>query len=147
MGRRTILLLSAMATMVFVAAGVALAANINCPGGPCLGTTAADTIRGTVGIDDIVAAQGNDSVSGREGSDIIKGDSGDDSLRGGDGPDWIFGSTGADTAAGGFGNDFINVSDNVSANDEVDCGPGIDKAVKDLGDTSTGCDGNVTVVP
>ena len=116
---------------------------VNCTGGPCLGTSAPDTINGSANFDDIVAAQGGDTVSGNASGDIIDGDSGTDDLAGNSGADWLFGGTDADTADGGFGNDFINVS----GNDEVDCGPGVDEAVKDAGDTSTRCDGNVTVVP
>jgi Ca2+-binding RTX toxin-like protein len=82
-----------------------------------------------------------------QGIDWIFGDHGDDLLFGSTGGDSLFGGTGADAVEGGFGPDFVNVSDNVGGNDEIDCGPGADEAVKDAGDFSTGCDNNVTVRP
>jgi Ca2+-binding RTX toxin-like protein len=142
MGRRLVLLLSAMATMVVVSAGAALAvsATFTDMDDNCAGTA-------TTGNDQLAMGGGNDLCDGLRGHDWIFGDHGDDDLFGSSGDDALFGGTGTDVAAGGFGNDFINVSDNVSGNDEIDCGPGADKAVKDVGDFSTGCDGNVTVVP
>jgi len=143
MGRRLILLLSAMATMVVVSAGVALAVSQTF-------TDADDNCAGTAtsGNDQLAMGGGNDTCNGLQGNDWIFGDHGDDLLFGSTGGDSLFGGTGADAVEGGFGPDFVNVSDNVGGNDEIDCGPGaFDEAVKDEGDFSTGCDNNVTVRP
>ena len=142
MGRRVILLLSAMAIMVVVAAGVALAVShtFNEQPNNCAG-------RATNANDRFAMGGGNDACNGRGGNDGIFGDHGADRLGGGDGADHLVGDTGADRVGGGRGHDFLNVSDNVRGNDSINCGPGVDQAVKDTGDTSTGCDDNVTQVP
>jgi hypothetical protein len=54
--RRTLLLLSTMVVALLLAGGVALAANITCPGGPCTGTEQNDRITGSLLDDDIAAA-------------------------------------------------------------------------------------------
>jgi Ca2+-binding RTX toxin-like protein len=148
MGRRLILLLSAMATMVVVSAGVALAVSQTyTDGDDDCNNPPTGYLPATSGADQLAMGGGNDTCNGLGGADWIKGDHGNDDLAGASGGDALFGSTGDDTFDGGFGNDFVNSSDNVGGNDEIDCGPGVDKAVKDLGDFSTRCDGNVTVVP
>jgi len=127
-----------MATMMLVAAGVALAVTL---------TEGDDVCTGTAANDQFALGGGNDTCNGLGGADEIFGDQGNDDLVGSSGGDALFGGTGTDTVDGGFGNDFINVSDHLSGNDEVVCGPGTDRLVKDAGDFSTGCDRNVTVVP
>ena len=66
--RRIIVLLAAMAAMVVVYAGAALAANITCPGGPCVGTEQNDRITGSQVDDNIQALGGLDVVTARGGT-------------------------------------------------------------------------------
>jgi Ca2+-binding RTX toxin-like protein len=159
MGRKAILLLSATATMVLVATGVALAVSATF-------TNAADDCNNpavaTGAADRLAMGGGRDICNGLGGNDEIFGDHGDDntgalgpgvSLYGAGGNDTMEGGTGSDTLGGGLGNDFINVSDHVAGNDAVDCGPGTDRVVRDV-DLTTGevdsvvnCDLNVTNVP
>jgi len=177
MGRRAILLLSAAATMVLVAAGVALAVSAtftnapdNC-NNPPVATIAADSLAmgggrdicdGLDGDDAIFGDHGSDntgalgpgvSLFGDGGNDTIEGGTGADTLVGGLGGDYLFGGTGEDAVDGGLGNDFINVSDHVAGNDTVDCGPGTDRVVRDVNpatgdvDSILNCDGNFTNVP
>jgi hypothetical protein len=54
-------------------AGVALAANIQCLGGPCVGTVQNDRITGSPQNDDIQALGGRDEVSARGGDDFVFG--------------------------------------------------------------------------
>ena len=63
--RRTILLLSTMMLALLLASGVALAANITCQGGPCVGTEQNDRITGSQLEDEIQALGGRDLVSAR----------------------------------------------------------------------------------
>ena len=75
-----ILLLTVMVALL-VGSGVALAAVITCPtdpGGECWGTTLADRITGTIGVDEIYAFGGEGSVQGGGGDDLIKGNLGAD---------------------------------------------------------------------
>jgi Ca2+-binding RTX toxin-like protein len=146
MGRRAILLLSAMATMMLVAGGVALAFTFTEGNDNCRGTA-------TRGADQLAMGGGNDRCAGLARKDEIFGDHGRDDLSGDSGDDFVFGGSGADTVEGGFGDDFINVSDHVAGNDEVDCGVGTDRVVRDI-DPRTGdrdvianCDDNFTDVP
>jgi len=66
--RRTILLLSTMMLALLLASGVALAANITCQGGPCVGTEQNDRITGSLEDDVIQALGGRDHVTGRGGT-------------------------------------------------------------------------------
>jgi uncharacterized membrane protein (UPF0127 family) len=67
--RRTLLLLSTMMLALLLAGGVALAANIQCQGGPCVGTEQNDLILGSLVDDQIQALGGSDQVSARGGAD------------------------------------------------------------------------------
>jgi Ca2+-binding RTX toxin-like protein len=121
MGRRVILLLSAMATMVVVSAGVALAVAV-------IGTVNADTCSALVPpasnfADEIALAGGNDTCNGLNDADQISGDSGDDMLSGGNGNDQISGDSGDDMLSGGNGNDEIYGD---SGEDEITGGIGAD---------------------
>jgi Ca2+-binding RTX toxin-like protein len=141
MGRRLILLLSAMATMVLVAAGVALAALF-------VGTTGNDpSCPATADPDQIAMGPGNDTCSALGGNDQVYGDSGNDELNGNGGNDQVYSGRGSDASSGGSGNDFLNAADNRSGNDSVNGGPGVDRCVADEGDTVRECDGRVTRVP
>jgi Ca2+-binding RTX toxin-like protein len=159
MGRRAILLLSAMVTMVLVAAGVALAALFVGTIGDdpsCAATTGDDEIAMGPGNDTCSALAGNDQVSGDSGNDTlfgnpgndqVFGDSGDDTLHGNLDNDQVYGGTGNDQLFGDFGTDFLNSVDNVSGNDTVNGGNGIDRCVVDEGDIVSECDQRVTRVP
>ena len=114
--RRAILLLTLIiSATVLLAAGVALAAVITCPGGVCQGTEEADKITGSQRVDTIHALGGNDNVLGRSSGDFIYGDDGNDRLSGDGGPDEIYGGPGddidldgdarIDEIYGGVGND------------------------------------------
>ena len=115
MGRRLTLLLCAMATMVVVSAGAALALVI-------IGTNADDNcatpITGqpapTNQADDITLAGGADECNGRGGPDEIYGDSGEDVIMGGAGTDSLYGGGGQTNDVDGQGGsgDFVNVVDN-----------------------------------
>jgi Ca2+-binding RTX toxin-like protein len=132
--RRAILVLTLIPATVLLAAGVALAAVITCPGGECQGTNEADKITGTQGVDTIDALAGNDSVLGRSGGDDIYGNEGNDRLSGDGGPDKIYGGPGDDIDLDGdarideiygeAGNDLELDGD--KGNDELYGGPGDD---------------------
>jgi hypothetical protein len=55
--RGTLLLFSTMMLALLLASGVALAANIQCLGGPCVGTEQNDQITGSQ-VDDFIEALG-----------------------------------------------------------------------------------------
>jgi Ca2+-binding RTX toxin-like protein len=126
--RRALTMLSAMAVMVVLAAGVAFAANIVCTTEPCVGTRGDDQIFGAENTETINALAGDDFVDGGDGDDIIyldrgrdsaDGRLGNDTIYGGvgnDGPPtgtgWIAGSEGSDTVYGGKGNDYIDAGGN-----------------------------------
>ena len=69
------------------------------------GTAAADTLRGTAGIDVILALGGADRIRGLRRGDIVCGGDGDDVIRGNKGADWLFGDDGDDILRGGKGRD------------------------------------------
>ncbi len=122
MGRRLTLLLCAMATMVVVSAGVALAANI-------IGTNAGEncatlTPPPTNAADNITLAGGDDECDGKGGPDEIYGDSGEDVIMGGAGKDSLYGGGGGvnDVDGGGGAGDFVNVVDG-DADDTAAGGP------------------------
>ena len=77
----SLLLTLISATVLLLAGGVALAAVITCPtdpGGECWGTTLANRITDTIGVDQIYAFGGEGSVQGGGGDDLIKGNLGAD---------------------------------------------------------------------
>lgn len=125
--KRVVVLFGAMALALVVAAGVALAASIDCPNrqdGTCVGTKKADTITGTPQPDQIRARGGDDRVSARSGD-------GDFSI-GGSGKDRVRGNAGSDDAIGGsISGDFetgdLKFADN--SDDVVKGGDGNDTTV------------------
>jgi hypothetical protein len=105
MGRRAILLLVAMATMVVVSAGVALAAEV-------IGTGLADNCAtlpqpATTSDDEIALAGGDDFCQALAGNDWVAGDSDNDTLNGNQGTDEVYGNQGTDDVRGGFGADRV----------------------------------------
>jgi Ca2+-binding RTX toxin-like protein len=124
MGRRLILLLSAMATMVVVPAGVALAAVL-------IGTNASENCLTleegpTTGPDDITLAGGDDTCDGLEGEDVIYGDAGADAILGNTGKDYLQGGDGVgNTVDGGAtSGDWVSVVDG-DPDDKALGGPGL----------------------
>src|SRR5215213_7486859 len=112
MGRRLTLLLAAVATMVVVYAGVALAANI-------IGTNASENCATlnpppTNAADNITLAGGDDECNARGGADQVYGDSGADIIMGGNQTDSLYGGggTGNDVDGQGGNNDWVSVVDN-----------------------------------
>src|SRR5918998_5938696 len=71
--RRILVLLTTMVSGVLLASGVALAANVQCLGGPCVGTEERDQITGSEQTDDIQALGGADVVAALGGDDIADG--------------------------------------------------------------------------
>jgi Ca2+-binding RTX toxin-like protein len=69
------------------------------------GTSAADSMVGTLGGDTLNGALGNDTIDGAEGNDSLNGGAGNDSLIGGVGHDTLDGGAGSDRMLGGLGND------------------------------------------
>jgi Ca2+-binding RTX toxin-like protein len=142
--RRTILLLSAMALVLSLAAGVALAQKFGDQGGQgvtktcntsCNGTQYPDTLKGTSNrnhIDgegtkespnfgDLIQGFANhDTLNGDKGGDKIEGGNGDDIVNGDNGNDQVIGGSGNDHISTGRGNDLVRAVDNQQ--DHVDCG-------------------------
>lgn len=97
--RRTAILVGAMAMLIVLVGGVALARSISCPNRDnrlCVGTNQADTMTGANRMDTIKARGGNDTVNARGGKDIVNGGDGGDFLDGGTGNDTLAESPGPD---------------------------------------------------
>jgi hypothetical protein len=75
---------------------------------------------------------GDDVLTGGPAADTLEGVDGEDVLEGADGDDELTGGPGRDRMAGGPGDDLIKAADGTS--DEISCGPGIDRVVKDRSD-------------
>lgn len=112
--RRTAILAGAMAMLIFLVGGVALAKNISCPNrdnGLCLGTNGDDTLTGTNRADTIKARGGFDTVNARGGKDRVSGGDRGDLLEGGTGNDTLNGGANLDNELegliGGPGNDTL----------------------------------------
>jgi Ca2+-binding RTX toxin-like protein len=121
------LLVSALALALLVAAGVALAQPVgdqvgDLQGGPgvtktcptdCDGTTYPDTLIGTNAPNHIEGLGGNetrtwgDLIQGHGGNDILYGNQGGDRIEGGANIDTIYGGLGLDLLIGGIGEDKI----------------------------------------
>ena len=119
--RRTTLLVAMVASVLVLASGVALAANI-------VGNNQGNLLIGTQQADNIAGAAGNDTIRARGGNDRAFGDSGTDNLFGGEGAD------------------FLNAADDASG-DVIDAGPGLDTCVRDAGDGAFINCNAVTTVP
>jgi hypothetical protein len=96
--KRAGVFLTLISVLVFVFAGVALAAIIN----------------GNNGDNNLVGTPTADHINGRGGNDLIRGRGGEDELR------------------GNRGNDYIRAVDH--RKDDINCGPGNDKARANPGD-------------
>jgi Ca2+-binding RTX toxin-like protein len=123
--RRVTLLLLAVVIALSVGSGLALAKSIN-------GGAGNDHLVGNVGKDTISGGGGKDRIFGKGARDRLSGDAGGDEVHGNEGPDSIFGGNGRDDLFGNEGNDFHNVFDE-QPNDRVNCGPGNDTAITDIG--------------
>jgi hypothetical protein len=129
--RRSVLLLAAVAVVLVLASGVALARTINCDGGRCLGTNNNDTMYGTSKRDTMYGFRGADLMRGYGRADSVNGDGGRDRLSGGRGDDTVNGGDADDVVAGNSGNDRLhagNGDDRVEAVDGkidvINCGNG-----------------------
>jgi hypothetical protein len=134
--------LAVLAVAALLLAGeTALAKDLFCLGGKCVGTERADQIFGTDGMD---------KIAGRDGGDIIFDDlflAADDVVHGGAGPDVIRddGGPDVDTIFGGKGDDAITVRESFGTTvdttiDVVDCGPGEDTVFFDPTDNVKDCE-------
>jgi len=116
--------MATMALTVLSAAGVALAAEIQCSGDvDCFGTNQADTLTGTAEEDTIYGLGGPDLIYGLGGGDSLYGGSGGDEIRGGADPDIIVGGGGADELRGGDASDELSAG---NGDDTVLGGPSVD---------------------
>jgi Ca2+-binding RTX toxin-like protein len=87
-------------------------------------------VNGSDGNDSIIGGTGANTLNGAEGADTLVGAGVGDSLTGGGGNDSLFGGGGVDSLYGGDGNDTFNISTNdASAVDNVDGGPGTSDAL------------------
>ncbi len=113
--RRTMLLLTAMAAVLVMASGVALAvARSGGPGDDTLrGTNGTDALAGNGGDDVLLGIRGTDALSGGDGRDAVLGGTergpraGDRALSGGPDRDFVGGGKGSDALSGGGGGDFM----------------------------------------
>jgi Ca2+-binding RTX toxin-like protein len=102
--------------------------------------TAAMTVDGDAGDDDITTGDGADKVHGNTGADSLHGSKGNDHLIGDPGNDHLFGQNGADTLEGNTGDDHVNGG---ADNDSLDGGDGKDTLTGNDGkDTFTGAGGS-----
>jgi len=88
-----------------------------------VGSSGADTLRGTSRNDNLSGMSGNDTMSGGDGNDVLRGGAGNDRLAGG---------RGRDVLLGGRGDDRLSARD--GERDTVDGGPGFDRAWVDRND-------------
>lgn len=113
--KRTTILALAMALILALVAGTAVAQTFT-------GTKGPDKLIGTDKADTMIGGDGADRIYGRGGPDSIRGDYGSDPvLRGRDGNDKISGGVGADSAFGDTGNDTIRMVRDPQS-DFVNCG-------------------------
>jgi hypothetical protein len=141
--RRAGLVVALTLLLATVLAGVAWAANIQCPndpqdigGGICWGTQKADVIIGTSQEDFIDAQRGADLVRAGRGADRIAGDDywlGEDENHGGPGADHIVGNLDSEKHFGGRGDDLL-VDEKSGKNPDVfRCGAGRDEVTYNKG--------------
>jgi Ca2+-binding RTX toxin-like protein len=103
------------------------------------------SIQGRGGADDLRSGSSRETIDGGAGNDRIEGGFNHDVLTGGPGKDTIYGDSTSGNCGGNgqsctipFGNDTIYARDGEA--DQVDCGPGTDKAVVDAADTVANCE-------
>ena len=137
--RRAGLVVALTLLMATALAGVAWAANIQCPkgsSGTCWGTQKADVIIGTSQKDFIDAQRGADLVRAGRGADRIAGDDywlGQDENHGGPGADHIVGNYASEKHFGGRGDDLL-VDEKSGKNPDVfRCGAGRDEVLYNKG--------------
>ena len=120
-----------------VFASVALGANIICLAGSesCDGTGVDDTITGSIEGDNINAFGGNDDILPGPGGDVVKAGPGNDDVEEDIGADKVLGAAGAD---------FVDETDDVTAANVINGGPGNDciGGSEGGGDTIRGAAGN-----
>jgi hypothetical protein len=109
----------------------------NVGGGP-------STIHAGGGDDRVIGEDREETIDGGPGDDVVEGGRGSDTLTGGPGRDTIVGDE-SDTSCTYapeycviFGNDTIHARD--GERDEIDCGPGEDRAEVDAIDVHAGCE-------
>ena len=115
-----------MVVTLLLAGGVALAANIQCQGGLCVGTQQNDRITGSQEIDVIQALGGRDDVTARGGDDFVDGSRGRDDISGGVGGDGLEGGGGPDDIDGGPGTTDASEPPNTFECSLIDPDAGID---------------------
>jgi hypothetical protein len=102
-----------------------------------------DYLDGGSGGDRLFGGDGDDTLAGREGDDRLYGEGGDDFLSGGDDDDALKGGPGTNRYYGRAGDDRLYADNGVR--ERVDCGPGADRAIVDRYDRTVSCE-RVTVV-
>jgi Ca2+-binding RTX toxin-like protein len=122
-----------IAVISIVAVAAARGVPIICPGGPCTGTEASETLEGSEDADQIDALGGDDTLHGNGADDVLRGGEGGDTSYGNLGDDRHFGGPGQDflSEGGPEGEDFMAGGD---GNDEMEGGG--------EADTLTGGSGN-----
>jgi hypothetical protein len=96
-------------------------------------------IVGTAKAEYLAGGGHDDIIFGLGGNDTLLGGAGDDRIYGGPGNDVITGGSGEDRLYGGPGSDTIYAAD--GERDIINCGPGRDRAVVDLGiDKTVDCE-------
>jgi Ca2+-binding RTX toxin-like protein len=119
--RRVVQLAVLMCLLLALGAGVAYAADIQCPGNLCQGTPEDDTLTGTSRPDQIYGRGGDDTIFGLADTDTLLGNRGNDTLNGGAGQDTLRGSSGDDDLTGG-----PDETQGPRLTDEYFCGAGTD---------------------
>lgn len=130
MRRRAALILATTGTMLLMACGLALAAQvISCQPGKanCNGTAKSDTIKGSNAGDRISGKDGRDSMVGNMGRDTMDGGKASDRMRGSNAADTLTGGPGSDNINAGAGNDVVFADDGEL--DSISCGLGDDDIV------------------
>ena len=141
--RRPITVLLVSMLLVALAAGAALAANVNgtanpdritspykqTPSSPAITLTGSDVIRALGGNDVVDANLGNDKIYGGEGDDTLIGAGQTDTVKGQNGDDTILLAlrdtpNSLDKGFGGAGDDVFKAED--GNKDYIDCGTGDD---------------------
>jgi Ca2+-binding RTX toxin-like protein len=143
MGRMA-MVLTAVALMVVLSAGVAVAASIT-------GTQDRDVLDGSGKNETISGLGGPDTLNGSGGRDTVKGGDGGDEAGGGAGADEVYGGPGddylidapdnyRDVLHGNSGEDNVQVRDFPAVKDVVYCGSGRDTSYVDRLDVVHDCE-------
>ena len=143
MGRMA-MVLTTVALMIVLSAGVAVAASIT-------GTPDRDVLDGSGKNETISGLGGPDTINGSGGRDTVKGGDGGDEVGSGTGADAAYGNRGddylidapdndRDVLYGGSGEDNVQVRDFPAVKDVVYCGSGRDTAYVDKLDVVHNCE-------